>query len=65
MLLRVIGGEVTMAQASISELQKAFAVATKAAQNDNTPQRERAYFRAIAFLIWKSCGTVDPFLRRR
>lgn len=51
-----------MAQVQLSELQKAFAVATKAAENPNTPARERGYFRAVAFLIWRSCREVDPFV---
>ena len=38
------------------ELQKAFALAHKLSENPDIGSRERKYFRAIAHLIWKSCG---------
>jgi len=40
----------------LHELQKAFALAHKLSNNDETPQPHRNYYRAIAHLIWKSCG---------
>jgi hypothetical protein len=40
----------------LSELQKAFALALKCSQRDDTPGRERSEFRAVAHLIWRSCG---------
>jgi len=39
----------------LSELQQAFAIAQKASANADT-NKDRAYFQAIAYLIWKSCG---------
>jgi hypothetical protein len=42
----------------ISELQRAFALAMKCSERDNTPARERNEFRAVAHLIWRSCGDV-------
>jgi hypothetical protein len=40
----------------LSELQKAFSLALKCSQRDTTPARERNEFRALAHLIWRSCG---------
>jgi hypothetical protein len=40
----------------MDELQKAYGLAVKASENPNTPLRERNQYRAIAHLIWKSCG---------
>lgn len=37
-------------------IQKAFALAHKLSRNPDIGDKERAYFRAIAHLIWKSCG---------
>lgn len=41
-------------------IQKAFALAHRLACNADIPDRERKYFRAIAHLIWKSCGESGP-----
>lgn len=37
-------------------LQKAFALAHRCGAQPDVPARERNYFRAIAWLIWKACG---------
>lgn len=39
-------------------IQKAFALAHKAAEDFDTPNKERKYFRAIAHLIWLACGEI-------
>lgn len=39
-----------------SRLQKAFALAHKAAEHYDVHDKERKYFRAIAWLIWLACG---------
>lgn len=38
------------------DVQKAFGLAWKAANDPDTPQRERAWFRAVAYLIWRGAG---------
>jgi hypothetical protein len=46
-------------------LQMAFALAHKLAERDETSTRERAQFRAIAHLIWKSADgdrVVDRYM---
>lgn len=37
-------------------LQKAFAFAHKAAERDDVHDKERKYFRALAYMIWLACG---------
>jgi len=42
--------------AHLDDLAKAFAIAHKLANHEDTPQPYRHYCRSIAHLIWKSCG---------
>lgn len=35
---------------------RAFVLATRCSEREDTPNRERNEFRAIAFQIWKACG---------
>lgn len=39
-----------------TRLQKAFALAHKSAESDTIHDKERKYFRAIAYLLWLACG---------
>lgn len=41
---------------SRSHLQKAFALAHRLSENPDTPNVQRAQFRAVAYLIWKAHG---------
>jgi hypothetical protein len=38
------------------EILKAFRLATKCSEREDTPLRERNEFRAIAYQIWKAYG---------
>jgi hypothetical protein len=48
----------------MNELQKAYGLAVKASENPDTPLRERNMFRAVAHLIWESCGGTCPEIPR-
>jgi len=41
----------------LSDLEKAFALAHKLSENPDLTNEERARHRAVAHLIWKSCGS--------
>jgi hypothetical protein len=42
--------------ANSRQLQQAFALAHKLSEDETIGDRERKYFRAIAYLIWKAAG---------
>lgn len=40
-------------------LQQAFTMAHRCAVSEDTPDRERKYFRTVAHLLWKACGSEE------
>jgi len=46
----------TFRSVEVSKIQRAFAMAHRCATDPDIHDRERKYFRAIAYEIWKACG---------